>query len=438
MSSNRALLVHGLGKRYEIGTSRARYQTFRDTLMQAAKNIFSRSSEQEASNKIWALKDISFEVKKGDVVGIIGRNGAGKSTLLKILSKITSPTEGYAEIYGRTGSLLEVGTGFHPELTGRENIYLSGAILGMKKREMDKRFDEIVAFSGVEKFIDTPAKRFSSGMYVRLGFAVAAHLEPEILMVDEVLAVGDAAFQKKCLGKIGNVAKEGRTILFVSHNLGVVANICPKSILLNYGKKEMEGSSSEVINRYIEIGREGCGEGTWESPAVAPGTDKVRLKSVRIVSNGEATTDVDIQKDVLIEVEFWSLKDKNKICTSIQLLDKLGNWVLASANMHSVSLEPDEWFNKECSPGIYKTTCTLPGNFLNEGLYSVNVLLLTDAVHLEVTMNEVISFTVYETGLMRKEFSGAWGGVVRPRLGWRTECLQVESKDQPFERGANQ
>lgn len=258
--SDVVIQVEGLGKRYRIGR-REGYLTLRDALVKAAKKPFwwiSRNGSRvngisNDERYIWALKDVSFQVKQGEVVGIIGRNGAGKSTLLKLLARITKPTEGHAEVHGRIGSLLEVGTGFHPELTGRENIYLSGVILGMKKREIDKKFDEIVSFAEIEKFIDTPVKFYSSGMYVRLAFAVAAHLEPEILLVDEVLAVGDVAFQRKCLGKMDDVAKAGRTVLFVSHNMGAIENLCDKTILLDAGSIIRQGNSRQTIDYYLEI-----------------------------------------------------------------------------------------------------------------------------------------------------------------------------------------
>lgn len=271
--SNIAIRVENLGKRYRIGQyvgSGSQYRTLRESLTNAFSAPFRRLRAAQVRSKkqgvgsnlrpktqdprpktIWALKDVSFEVKRGEVLGIIGRNGAGKSTLLKILTRITEPTEGRAELNGRVGSLLEVGTGFHPELTGRENIYLSGAVLGMTRKEIDRKFDEIVDFSGVEKFIDTPGKRYSSGMRVRLGFAVAAHLEPEILLIDEVLAVGDVAFQKKCLGKMEDVARGGRTVLFVSHNMGVVRQLCQKGILLQNGFLEQYGNVTNVINSYL-------------------------------------------------------------------------------------------------------------------------------------------------------------------------------------------
>jgi lipopolysaccharide transport system ATP-binding protein len=258
--SDVAIRVENLSKQYRIGgpQGRYRYRTIRESLVEAAQAPFRRlssvvrgQSSTVSNETIWALKDVSFEVKQGEVVGIIGRNGAGKTTLLKVLSRITEPTEGYAEIHGRVGSLLEVGTGFHPELTGRENIYLNGAILGMKRAEIERKFDEIVAFAEIEKFMDTPVKHYSSGMYVRLAFAVAAHLEPEILLVDEVLAVGDAAFQKKCLGKMRAVAGEGRTVLFVSHNMAAIANLCGRCILLDEGQIRSVGFSKDVINHYL-------------------------------------------------------------------------------------------------------------------------------------------------------------------------------------------
>jgi lipopolysaccharide transport system ATP-binding protein len=275
--SDIAIRAENLSKRYRIGGPstglrtgpQARYKTIRESLVEAVQAPFHRlssvvrgQSSVVSDETIWALKDVSFEVKRGEVVGIIGRNGAGKTTLLKVLSRITEPTEGYAEIHGRVGSLLEVGTGFHPELTGGENIYLNGAILGMKRAEIDRKFDEIVAFAEIEKFIDTPVKHYSSGMYVRLAFAVAAHLEPENLLVDEVLAVGDVAFQKKCMGKMGEVATEGRTVLFVSHNMTAIQSLCRRSILLDGGEIIFDGPTAHVVERYLSsvqpIGVRGC------------------------------------------------------------------------------------------------------------------------------------------------------------------------------------
>ena len=257
--SDIAIRVENLSKQYRIGGPQAGYKTLRESLVGAARAPVRRAGRllrgeaaTDRQETIWALKDVSFEVKHGEVLGIIGRNGAGKSTLLKILSRITAPTEGVVDLYGRVGSLLEVGTGFHPELTGRENVYLNGAILGMKRAEIDHKFDEIVAFAELEKFLDTPVKHYSSGMYVRLAFAVAAYLDPEILLVDEVLAVGDAAFQKKCLGKMGEVAEEGRTVLFVSHNMGAVEGLCKRGIVLDGGTISFVGSQTQAVNCYYD------------------------------------------------------------------------------------------------------------------------------------------------------------------------------------------
>jgi lipopolysaccharide transport system ATP-binding protein len=249
-----AVKVESLSKRYRIGTRKERHDTLRDQIVSNLRSLFGRSlaSQQAgASDSIWALKDVSFEVKQGEVLGIIGRNGAGKSTLLKILSRITEPTSGRVEIDGRIASLLEVGTGFHPELTGRENVYLNGTILGMKRAEINRKFDEIVAFAGIEQFLDTPVKRYSSGMYVRLAFAVAAHLEPEILIVDEVLAVGDAGFQRKCLSKMQDVAKSGRTVLFVSHNLAAMQALCTRGLFLSEGRVKLDGPIADAVKQYV-------------------------------------------------------------------------------------------------------------------------------------------------------------------------------------------
>ena len=317
-----SIKVENLSKRYRIG-SKEGYKTFRETMVDAAKAPFllardiarkafppflaNRGPEPSSQNNtIWALKDVSFEVKQGEVLGIIGRNGAGKSTLLKVLSKITEPTEGRVELKGRVGSLLEVGTGFHPELTGHENVYLYGAILGMDRWEVTRKFDEIIAFAELEKFVDTPVKRYSSGMYMRLAFAVAAHLEPEILMVDEVLAVGDAAFQKKCLGKMEDVTKEGRTVLFVSHNMIAMQSLSDRVIWLNDGKVMEDGQSSHVVSHYLQSSLSALREQLWDEIDNAPGNDKVRLHRVCIrPENGTPSDDhITMETPFNIEVQF--------------------------------------------------------------------------------------------------------------------------------------
>jgi len=288
--SDLAIRVQNLSKQYHIGEAKPRYKTLRESLISTAKSIVPtnlKSSNQVPETTIWALKDVSFEINQGDVVGIIGRNGAGKSTLLKVLAHITNPTKGRVEIHGRVGSLLEVGTGFHPELTGRENIYLNGAILGMKKTEIDGKFDEIVDFAEIEKFLDTPAKHYSSGMYMRLAFAVAAHLEPEILLVDEVLAVGDAAFQKKCLGKMGEVAKQGRTVLFVSHNMQAIRVLCQSAILLRSGCMSTSGYVNDVISNYLDETSAGFSESLDTKVQQLPHDPSFRLKKVNLSQNNQ-------------------------------------------------------------------------------------------------------------------------------------------------------
>ena len=431
--SDTVIRVENLGKKYIIGHQKQeRYTSLRDAIADKVKSfgqVLSRKDQQEdpTHEEFWALKDVSFEIKQGDRVGIIGRNGAGKSTLLKILSRITEPTSGKISIKGRVASLLEVGTGFHPELTGRENIFLNGAILGMDRFEIKRKFDEIVAFAEVEKFLDTPVKRYSSGMYVRLAFAVAAHLEPEILIVDEVLAVGDAQFQKKCLGKMEDVAdREGRTVLFVSHNLASLAKLCPRAILLVKGEKWLNDSSNEVIGEYINTGKEASGEVVWQNWQEAPGNGRIRLHAVRVVADGEVTADVAINQVFQVEVEFWNFKPDLEISTSIHLLDKTGVCILASANMHSANLVRDEWFGKPHPVGLYKTVCKLPANFLNEGLHNLNAIVLSDVIQQEARADDVLSFNIHDVGEMRREYSGGWIGTVRPKLAWQTEFLTSE------------
>jgi lipopolysaccharide transport system ATP-binding protein len=420
--------VENLSKRYVIGHQRDARDGLRHRLEAAFRNPFKwlldRNKRVQATREeFWALRDVSFDIRQGEVVGVIGRNGAGKSTLLKILSRITEPTEGRVRIKGRVASLLEVGTGFHQELTGRENIYLNGAILGMTKAEIKRKFDEIVAFSEIDQFLDTPVKRYSSGMYVRLAFAVAAHLEPEILIVDEVLAVGDAQFQKKCLGKMGAVAKGGRTVLFVSHNMGALANLCSRAVLLVKGRMEREGPSDQVVSHYISGLNTQAGQIRWQDAADAPGNEKVRLHAVQIQSGGETVGEVRIDEDTAVVIDFWNLAEGLKISTSIHLLDKAGVEVLASANYPSANLIHDAWFGRPHPAGLFRTVCTIPGNFLNEGYYSIRVALLSDVSRIELLTQEIVGFTVHEGGEMRREFVGPWLGVVRPKLAWRTEPL---------------
>lgn len=425
-----------LGKKFQIGHQTARQENFREAMIRGPRNLLRSAVDLlngrsviagDVIEEFWALRDVDFEIKRGEAVGIIGRNGAGKTTLLKILSRITEPTEGRVDISGRVASLLEVGTGFHPELSGRENIFLNGAILGMTRAEVRRRFDEIVDFSGVEKFIDTPVKHYSSGMYMRLAFAVAAHLVTEILLIDEVLAVGDAAFQKKCLGKMGDVAKEGRTVVFVSHNLASLQSLCTKGILLESGKITQEGTIRAVIGKYMDAGEEQMGEASWASPDVAPGDDRVRLKAVRVVSEGVVTGEVDIAKEFQIEVDYWNLEPNSRRLVSIHLQTSTGVCVLTSANFPSACPVPDPWYSRRYPLGLFRTSCTIPGFLLNDDFHSlslyINEMTATDNI---ILMRDVLTFTVQDTGAMRKEYTDKWIGAVRPRLQWQTTQLNAQ------------
>ncbi len=419
-----AVRIEGVGKRYRIG-QRESYKTLRDTLTNAVGAPFRRLSSiarrSSADNQrgvargeyIWALRDISFDLKHGEVLGVIGRNGAGKSTLLKILSRITRPTEGYAEIHGRVGSLLEVGTGFNPELTGRENIYLNGAVLGMKKAEIDRKFDEIVAFAEVEQFIDTPVKRYSSGMYMRLAFAVAAHLEPEILIVDEVLAVGDAEFQKKCLGKMGDVAKGGRTVLFVSHNLLAIENLCEQVIWLKNGEIARQGSPGQVISNYLQSSISPSTERVWSGLATA--REKIRLQCVRLrPSDGTASVPITVHTAFALEFEYWNFDPTAYVSVSFCMY-----------NEHDILLfdicppfDPD-WRQKPSPIGLLRSICHIPGDFLNDGLHRVDLIILRN--HVPVILEpQALVFHIQDTLEERAGWYGEWLGAIRPMLTWET------------------
>jgi lipopolysaccharide transport system ATP-binding protein len=377
----------------------------------------------------WALKDLSFDVKEGEVLGIIGKNGAGKSTLLKLLSRVTSPTHGEIKMKGRIASLLEVGTGFHPELTGKENIFLNGAILGMSKSEIKKKLDEIIAFSGVAVHIDTPVKRYSSGMYVRLAFAVAAHLEPEILIVDEVLAVGDADFQKKCIGKMNEVAKEGRTILFVSHNMGAVQALCSRAILLQSGKSVYEGSTRDTIAKYSHTAFDGSKAIIeWIDPEKAPGKSGVKLLSVRIMDNlGHVRNIISDNEEFYLEMEFLVQEGNNYLTSNIQLFTEGGIFVLSSGNWPSATLNVDPYASQVLRKGVYKSRMKFPAYFFNEGGYHINAIINREAMTPIVYVEEAVTFTIIDSGDMRKEYTDFVGGVLRPKFEWETMQLQESS-----------
>jgi lipopolysaccharide transport system ATP-binding protein len=412
-----AIDVHGLGKRYRIGEYQAAYGTLRESLSHAAKRMSGKESRRAAQEEIWALKEVSFHVNEGEVLGLVGRNGAGKSTLLKVLTRITSPTEGRAEIRGRVGSLLEVGTGFHPELTGRENIYLNGSILGMKRREIQAKLPEIVDFSGVSQFLDTPVKRYSSGMYVRLAFSVAAHFEPEIMLVDEVLAVGDAEFQRRCLGRMEDFGANGRTVLFVSHNMQALAQLCDRAILIEEGRITRDGPSGDVVAHYLQTTAGVGSSRTWDDLGSAPGDDLVRLRSVRIVDqNGKTADYVDVREPVGVEIAFRVLRDGEPVVPKLKLA--------ADGRIAFNAMDVDERWHDPSPPGDYVATAWIPGNYLNEGLMSVDAAVCSirsPKLHHHVSVHEAVSFHVQDPGegdSARGTFTGQWRGVVRPLLDW--------------------
>jgi len=376
--------------------------------------------DTHSSDVLWALKDVSFEVEKGEVLGIIGRNGAGKSTLLKILSQITPPTKGRIEIVGRVSSLLEVGTGFHQELTGRENVYLNGTVLGMKKREIDQRFDEIIDFSGVEKFLDTPVKRYSSGMKVRLAFAVAAHLEPEVLIVDEVLAVGDAEFQKKCIDKMQNVGRQGTTVLFVSHNMPSITRMCERAVLLRDGTVFKDAPVTEVVSAYLKADRKNTTEQTWPERETAPGGDVARLRRFRLKKkNGAVGEAINIRESIGCEIEYEVLSEGHVMLPMFAFWDEQGNCVFTSVE------QSEEWKGRKRPPGIYTCTGWVPSNFLAEGMFSVHTFLwlMEPRCLLEYNEKDVLVFQVVDDlkgDTARGDWKGELPGVVRPMLHWDT------------------
>jgi lipopolysaccharide transport system ATP-binding protein len=418
--SDFSIRVENLSKMYVIGHFQQRQDTLRDLLVEMVKKPFSRKSRQEHGDQLWALKDVSFDVKQGEVLGIIGRNGAGKSTLLKILSRITEPTSGRAVIDGRVGSLLEVGTGFHPELTGRENIYLNGSLLGMRRVEIDRKFDGIVAFAEIEQFLDTPVKRYSSGMYVRLAFAVAAHLEPEILFIDEVLAVGDATFQKKCIGKISDVARGGRTVLFVSHNMIAMQSLCRQVIWIDHGKIVDQGDSNQVVANYLSASFTARTEQVWDDPVTAPGNEIVRLRRICIRPEGN-TEDQAITMDqpTLIEVEFWNLLPGARLHTTLHLFDE---HQIVAFTTFSNELNP-EWQNHSFQKGLFRTVCHIPGNLLNSGLYRILLLFVQDGSKIIFRYEDAASFTVLELAQRKLGWMGREPGVVHPKLLWESEHI---------------
>jgi len=429
-----AIKVENVSKCYRIGLKENTQDSFLATISNFMKSPIKNyhiyrslyrfddiNPEQDntPSDIVWSVKEVSFEVREGEVLGIIGANGAGKSTLLKILSRITVPTKGRVTLCGRISSLLEVGTGFHPELTGRENVYLNGTILGMRKKEIDQKFDEIVDFSGVEKFLDTPVKRYSSGMKVRLAFAVAAHLEPEILLIDEVLAVGDASFQKKCLDKMKEVGQEGRTVLFVSHNMSAVTRLCGRAILLNAGRVQMDDFSHHVVSAYMHAAKATKGERNWPDVREAPGDEVVRLRSIRVrTENGRVAETADIRYPVGIEIEYEVRQSGHELLVVYHVMNEEGIEAF-------LTMDNDSTWRKKLRPvGQYVSIAWIPGNLLSEGMYFIGASIRTMQPEIRrFRVDDAVGFQVVDNmdgGGARVDYIGSVPGVVRPLLKWET------------------
>ena len=427
--SNSIIQVNNLSKQYHIGARERINRTFReavvDTLTAPVRNYRNLKRltkvEYDQPDTIWALQDASFNVRPGEVVGIIGQNGAGKSTLLKILSRITEPTTGEAKLFGRVSSLLEVGTGFHSELTGRENIYLNGAILGMRKAEITAKFDEIVDFAGIETFLDTPVKRYSSGMYVRLAFAVAAHLESEILLVDEVLAVGDAAFQNKCLGKMQDISsREGRTILFVSHNMPSVRKFCHRGVLFESGKIYLDDEVNKVVDDYLDSGSATFSSRTW-IPDDRPGNPFFKISSITLKnSEGTETSAINISDELIVEITYEVLEDGVIPQYSLVLSDADGNCIFGSLNNYE-----HDYYGKPLPKGVYSSTCKIYRNLLNAGRFFVTLIGFNNNWHDEFKIENVVSFHAHDDGVIKGDYPGNYGGPIRPLLRWNTRRTDI-------------
>jgi lipopolysaccharide transport system ATP-binding protein len=421
--------AEGLGKKYIITHQQGgRYTALRDVISDKAKELIKKKEILPSKEDVWALKNVSFEIKQGEAVGIIGRNGAGKSTLLKILSRITDPTTGRVELHGRVASLLEVGTGFHPELTGRENVFLNGAVLGMNRAEIKKKFDEIVDFSGIEKFLDTPVKRYSTGMYMRLAFAIAAHLQPEILLVDEVLAVGDAEFQKKCLGKMDEVSKgEGRTVVFVSHQIDAISRLCKRTLVLNNGEIEFDGNTEEGIRTYFNHANSTGPKIKWQEKL--PGNDIVQLLEGDIVDEQNFEKNVfDIRRPVGIKMKYKVLQDGLELVPGLNLYNTDGIHILSSHH-REMGLK-----HVKHNKGVYSITAWLPGNFLAEGNFRISLAMMSyDPFIVHFHEEDILTFSIVDTiegDSARGFYGGMFPGVVRPVLEWSEKIQEPFQKTQ--------
>lgn len=405
------IVAENISKKYIIDHQRKSGgpSSFRDIVTDTVDKVFSRKNKDSFAEKeeFWALQDVNFSIDQGDRIGIVGHNGAGKSTLLKILSRITEPTTGQIKIDGRIASLLEVGTGFHPELTGRENIFLNGAILGMAKSEIKQSFDAIIDFAGVEKFLDTPVKRYSSGMYVRLGFAIAAHLNPEILIVDEVLAVGDTEFQKKCLGKMRDVSESGRTLLFVSHNLTAIQALCNKSFYFEKGRLIDQGETTHIVTNYLSKVSHKTLEKHWDDIEHAPGNDQVRIKSFKLLPEYQDNlSHIDVRTPMNFQFQFWNMEEGANLNLSMHLYTFTGECIF---NVGTSS--------QSFGAGLVTGTCSIPGNFLNDGSYVVSMMVVKDTSTVLYNMEEALVFDI-EDYRENVTWYGKWPGYIRPQLNF--------------------
>ncbi|MGH6998048.1 MAG: ABC transporter ATP-binding protein [Phenylobacterium sp.] len=410
-----AIRVDELTKRYRLGGAGS--TNLRHTISEGVRRVpqLLRGERRPRPEDFWALNGVSFDIARGEIVGVIGKNGAGKSTLLKILSRITEPTSGEIRFRGHVGSLLEVGTGFHPELSGRDNVFLNGAILGMSRQQIARRFDEIVAFAEVADFIDTPVKRYSSGMYTRLAFAVAAHLETDILLIDEVLAVGDIGFQQKCLARMGELAHDGRTVLFVSHNITAIQSLCPRSILLQRGKVVADGRTHDVLSSYLRAGDEGpSGLRHW-SPETAPAGGSAKLHAIQALSLDEAHPHlIDVHTPFQIAFDYeWMGGSQQPLRFDIRVLNQSGVVVFDVASPQST------WAQ---TPGRHRISCLIPGDMLNADEYRLN-LILRQGDEEVLDLPDVMLFELLDSDVDRYGWYGEWEGVLRPRFEWRAEPM---------------
>lgn len=428
-----AIQVRELSKRYHVAEASTCYRTLRDVLVDAFKAPVRRlhaavkgraPGEGNKTREFWALNDVSFDVRQGEVLGVIGRNGSGKSTLLKVLSRITSPTSGRARVVGRVGSLLEVGTGFHFELSGRDNIYLNGAMLGMRRAEIAKRFDEIVAFSQIGDFLDTPVKHYSSGMFMRLAFSVAAHLESEILLVDEVLAVGDYDFQKKCIDKMRELTRTGRTVLFVSHSMPSVEALCDRALILSHGKIEAIGDVGQIVQRYLPSEEQAkSATVSWDNPFSAPGKDAVNLHSVSISGvDGTPTTEFELDQPIVIRINYWNNVPGGSYRVRIRLRDQHGSHVFSSGNEYAVAGQSDPWNFQPYPAGLFESMVLIPGDLLNNQAYKVSLEIIPvgPSTSAGLQVDDVLTFVVNDSTAVDAANGAGFLGPIRPRLLWQT------------------